>query len=48
MESIRKTLMIPKDIIDRVEEYQKDNYLASFTAAVVGLIIKGLEEDKNE
>lgn len=48
MENIRKSLMIPADIIERIEKYQNDNYLGSFTTAVVQLIIKGLENEKNE
>lgn len=48
MENIRKSLMIPADIIERIEKYQKDNYLGSFTTAVIQLIIKGLESEKNE
>ena len=43
--NIRKTLRVPTDIIERIEKYQKDNYLGSFTNAVVQLIIKGLEEE---
>lgn len=45
MKNIRKSLMIPADIIKRIEQYQKDNYLGSFTTAVVQLIIKGLESE---
>ena len=48
MENIRKSLMIPADIIERIEKYQKDNYLGSFTTAVIQLIIKGFESEKNE
>ena len=47
MESVRKTLMVPKDILDRIEQYRKDNYLGSFTNAAIQLIIKGLEREKN-
>ena len=45
MENIRKTLMLPKDILDRIEQYRKENYLGSFTNAVVQLVIKGLESE---
>ena len=47
MENVRKTLMVPKDILDRIEQYRKDNYLGSFTNATIQLIIKGLEREKN-
>lgn len=48
MENIRKTLMLPKDILDRIEQYRKENYLGSFTNAVVQLVIKGLESEGGE
>ena len=43
MESIRKTLMIPMDILKRIEKYQRDNYITSFSMATIQLIIRGLE-----
>lgn len=43
MESVRKTLMIPMDILKRIEEYQRENYITSFSMATIQLIIKGLE-----
>lgn len=43
MENIRKSIMIPLDIVERIEEYQRKNYLTTFSAAVIRLIIKGLE-----
>ena len=42
MENVRKTLILPKDILDRVEKYRRENYLGSFTNTVIQLIIKGL------
>lgn len=47
METVLKGLRLPKDIIDRTEKYQRENYIQTFTQAVIQLIIKGLEaEDK--
>ena len=48
MENVRKTLMLPKDILDRIEQYRKLNYLGSFTNAVIQLIIKGLESERGD
>ena len=45
METIFKGIRMPKDVIDRVEKYQKENYISSFTQAVVQLLIKALEAD---
>jgi len=46
METLKKTLLVPVDVVKRVESYQKENYLSSFTTAFVQLAIKGLEADK--
>ena len=45
METIFKGIRMPNDVIDRVEKYQKENYISSFTQAVVQLLIKALEAD---
>lgn len=45
MENVRKTLILPKEILDRIEKYRKKNYLGSFTNTVIQLIIKGLESE---
>lgn len=45
VETILKGLRLPKDIIDRIEKYQRDNYIQTFTQAVIQLLIKGLEAD---
>lgn len=47
MEKVFKGIRMPKVIIDRVEEYQAQEYISSFTQAVIQLIIKGLESEKN-
>lgn len=46
METILKGLRLPKDIIDRVKKYQKENYIPSFTQAVIQLLIKALETEE--
>lgn len=45
VETILKGLRLPKDIIDRIEKYQRDNYIQTFTQAVIQLLIKALEAD---
>ncbi|MFP3721976.1 hypothetical protein SFC57_24065 [Niallia circulans] len=42
-ERISKLIKFPSDLYDKVEEYQRENHLTSFTAAVFELIRKGLE-----
>ena len=46
MERIPKLLNIPKNLVDEIEMYQKRNYLASFTGAVLELIREGLNAKK--
>ena len=46
VETILKGLRLPKDIIDRIEKYQRDNYIQTFTQAVIQLLIKALEVEK--
>lgn len=46
METIRKTMNFPKALIEAINEYQKENMLPTFTAAMQELIRKGLESSK--
>lgn len=42
MEKVGKLINFPEKIIQDIEEYQEENDIASFTAAVLELIRKGL------
>jgi len=42
MKRINKLIKFPKDLVEEVEQYQKDNYISSFSAAIYELIRKGL------
>lgn len=42
MKKIGKLINFPEKIIQDIEEYQEENGIASFTAAVLELIRKGL------
>lgn len=44
MKKVSKLINFPKKIIDDIEEYQKKNGIASFTATVLELVRKGLEK----
>lgn len=48
MERQPKLIKFPVDLIQRIEEYQKRNYISSFCGAVYELIRKGLEASENE
>jgi len=45
MENQKKTLSLPTEFITAVKQYQKDNYLTSFSGAVVFLVMKSLEKE---
>lgn len=44
MERVSKLIKFPKDLVEEIEKYQKDNYISSFAGAVYELIRKGLEK----
>lgn len=43
---IQKAIFFPNELVDRIEEFQKNNYIVSFTAAVILLVIKALEKEE--
>lgn len=45
MEKIAKIIRFPKDLVDAIEEYQKKNGIASFTASTLELLRKALKEE---
>ena len=44
MDFIRKTFNFPVELEERIKEYQKENMLSTFTAAMMELIRKGLQK----
>lgn len=44
MERVSKLIIFPKDLVESIEKYQKENYISSFAEAVYELIRKGLEK----
>jgi len=44
MERISKLIKFPADLVEKIEQYQKENHLSSFSAAVYELIRKGLKK----
>ena len=37
MEPVRKVVNFPKDLVVEIEKFQKENYINSFTGAVIEL-----------
>lgn len=43
-EFINKHIRFPKKLVDEIKEFQKENYIQHFSAAVIQLITKGLKK----
>lgn len=48
MKKTRKTLELPNDLIKEIEKFQKENYMSSFTAAIIELARIALESKKGQ
>lgn len=46
METVRKTFIFPKVLVDAIVQYQKENMLPTLTASVHELIRKGLNSSR--
>lgn len=44
METTKKTLNIPKKLIKDIEQFRQENYIATFTAAMIELVRRGLNK----
>lgn len=44
MQIIKKSLNLPKQLIDDIEKFQRENYMTTFTAALIELIRRGLSK----
>lgn len=44
----KKTMLFPEDLLEKITDFQKKNYLSSLTAAMIVLIVKGLEMKEEE
>lgn len=45
---IQKAIFFPSELVERIEEFQKNNYIVSFTAAVILLVMKALEKEEEK
>ena len=48
MEKIRKVTILPANLVEEVEKFMKQNYITTFTGAVIELIRRGLETAKGD
>lgn len=44
MKRVRKTLELPAELIEEITKFQKENYMTTFTGALIELIRRGLNE----
>ena len=42
LEKVGKTLLFPKPVFDEIMKYKEENMIATFTAALLELVRKGL------
>ena len=45
---IQKAIFFPSELATKIEEFQKNNYIVSFTAAVILLVMKALEKEEEK
>ena len=45
---IQKAIFFPSELVERIEGFQKNNYIVSFTAAVILLVMKALEKEEDK
>lgn len=44
MKTIRKVTNIPADLVEEIEKFKSENYITTFTGAVIELIRRGLKK----
>lgn len=48
LERIPKLIKFPADLVKKIEKYQEQNHITSFSAAVYELVRKGLKENNKK
>ena len=48
MERVAKQIKFPKELVEAIEEHQKENMIPTFSAAVYELVRKGLKSEEKE
>lgn len=46
MKTTRKSLLFPDALLKEVEKFMKENYITTFTGAMIELVRRGLESAK--
>ena len=44
MAKTRKTLELPTDLVKEIVKFQKENYMTTFTSAIIELVRRGLRK----
>lgn len=48
MKTKRMTFLIPLDLLEEIKKFMKENYITTFTGAVIELIRRGLESTEGK
>lgn len=48
MKRVRKTLELPAELIEEITKFQKENYMTTFTGALIELVRRGLESTEGK
>ena len=48
MKRERKTLELPAELIEEITKFQKENYMTTFTGALIELVRRGLESTEGK
>ena len=48
MKRVRKTLELPAELIEEITKFQKENYMTTFTGALIELVRRGLENTEGK
>ena len=48
MKRVRKTLELPAELIEGITKFQKENYMTTFTGALIELVRRGLESTEGK
>lgn len=48
MKRVRKTLELPAELIEEITKFQKENYMTTFTGALIELVRRGIESTEGK
>lgn len=46
MKKVKKVISFPSEMVEQIKEFKEDNFITTFTGAVIELVRRGLEYTK--